>query len=163
MDPKHDPEVHGVGAGHQIRIGTDVLFVKALTGIDDGVAVLETVAAPGGPAPLDHVHRTYDEVFYVVDGAFQFRVGDELVDADPGSVISVPRGSAHTFKNIGQNDGRIVIVTAPGRAAHMLEDIGAMLASPGPLPLEALVEVYAQHDTILVPPLEEDEEGARER
>ncbi len=26
----------------------------------------ETVAAPGGPALLDHVHHSYDEVFYVV-------------------------------------------------------------------------------------------------
>jgi uncharacterized cupin superfamily protein len=133
-----------------------VLLVKALTGLDDGIAVLETVAAPGAPAPLDHIHRSYDEAFYVVDGEFEFRVGDRVVRAGPGAVVSVPRGNAHTFKNCGDTDGRVLILAAPGRAAQMLEDIGSMVASPGPLPTDALARVYDSHDTVLVPPLSSD-------
>ncbi len=49
--------------GRPIRIGGDVLLVKALTGLDGGIAVLETVAPAGAPAPLDHIHRSYDEAF----------------------------------------------------------------------------------------------------
>ena len=119
-------------------------------------SVLETVAAPGEPAPLDHVHRSYDEAFYVIDGEFEFRVGDRVVRAGPGAVVSVPRGSAHTFKNCGDANGRVLILAAPGRAAQMLEDIGAMVGSPGPLPPDALARVYDRHDTVLVPPLSPD-------
>jgi uncharacterized cupin superfamily protein len=61
---------------------------KALTGITDGVTVLETVAKPGEPAPLDHVHHSYDEVFYVVEGEFEFRVGDRRLRAPAGSVVT---------------------------------------------------------------------------
>ncbi len=153
MKPTREPEANGVGEGHPIRIGRDVLFVKALTGLDDGVAVLETVAEPGGPAPLDHVHGSYDEVFYVTEGAFEFRIGDAIISAGQGSTVSVPRGSAHTFKNIGQANARILIVATPGRVAQMLEDIGAMIASPGSPPTGGLAAVYAQHNTALVPPL----------
>lgn len=133
-----------------------MLLVKALTGLEDGLAVLETVAAPGAPAPLDHVHRSFDEVFYIIDGEFEFRVGDRVVRAGPGAVVSVPRGSANTFKNCGDANGRVLILAAPGRAAQMLEDIGTMVGSPGPLPPDALARVYVRHDTVLVPPLSPD-------
>ncbi len=156
MEPELGAQVRSAEEGRPIRIGGDVLLVKALTGLADGLAVLETVAAPGEPAPLDHVHRSYDEAFYIIDGEFEFRVGDRVVRAGPGAVVSVPRGSAHTFKNCGDANGRVLILAAPGRAAQMLEDIGAMVGSPGPLPPDALARVYVRHDSVLVPPLSPD-------
>ena len=157
MEPPLEPACHGPGEGQVIRIGGDVLLVKALTAITDGVTVLETVARPGEPAPLDHVHRSYDEVFYVVEGQFRFRLGDRRVRAHAGSVVTVPRGSAHTFENCGSSPGRVLIIAAPGRAAQMLEDIGVMLAATRPLPPDALATLYQRHDTVLVPPLGDDE------
>ena len=153
MEPTRQPELLAPDDGRPIRIGGDVLLVKALTGITDGVTVLETVAKPGEPAPLDHVHRSYDEVFYVVEGEFEFRVGERRVRARAGSVVTAPRGSPHTFKNCGDGDGRVLIVGAPGRAALMLEEIGAMVAGVGPLPPDGIAGVYKRHDTTLVPPL----------
>ena len=155
MEPTTRPELLTPVDGRPIRIGRDVLLVKALTGVADGLTVLETVAKPGEPAPLDHVHHSYDEVFYVVEGEFEFRVGDERVRARKGSVVTAPRGSPHTFKNCGDHDGRVLIVGAPGRAALMLEDIGAMVAGTGPVPADGLAGVYGRHDTTLVPPLDE--------
>jgi uncharacterized cupin superfamily protein len=160
MEPERVPGLILAGKGRPLRIGNDLLLVKALTGLDDGVAVLETIAEPGGPAPLDHVHHTYDEVFYVLEGEFLFRLDDHLVRAGPGAVVSVPRGTPHTFKNCGETNGRILIIGAPGRAAQMLADIGTMVASPGPLPPDALERLYAGHDTVLVPPLLAEGESA---
>ncbi len=107
------------------------------------------------PATYDYLFEN-DEAFYVVEGDFEFRVGDRVVRVGPGAVVSVPRGNAHTFKNCGDADGRVLILATPGRAAQMLEDIGAMVASPGPLPTDALARVYDSHDTVLVPPLSSD-------
>ena len=47
MEPTTQPELLTPEDGRSIRIGLDVLLVKALTGIADGVPVLETVAKPG--------------------------------------------------------------------------------------------------------------------
>lgn len=151
-----EPELIVSVEGRAIRIGGDVLLVKALTGIGDGVTVVETVAKPGEPAPLDHVHGSYDEVFYILDGEFEFRINQRRVRAGAGSVVTAPRGAAHTFKNCGESDGRILIVAAPGRAALMLEDIGAMFAGAPEAPATDLDGVYALHDTTLVPPLARD-------
>ena len=40
------------------------------------IAVFEEVVPPGGGTPL-HIHRTSDEVIYVVSGEFAFRLGEE--------------------------------------------------------------------------------------
>lgn len=80
MEPTTQPELLTPEVGRSIRIGLDVLLVKALTGIADGVPVLETVAKPGEPAPLDHVHHSHDGVFYVAEGEFEFRVGDDVYE-----------------------------------------------------------------------------------
>ena len=159
MENEIRPTLTTAEDGRSIRIGSDVLSVRALTGVEDGVVVLETTAAPGEPAPLDHIHRSYDEVFYVIDGEFEIRIDDQVVRAQTGAMVSVPRGTAHTFKNSGTADGRMMIIGAPGRAAQMLEDIGAMVASPGPLDPDALARVYERHDTVLVPPLSSDAVG----
>ena len=153
MEPESERRVYEANEGRSIRIGGDLLLLKAMTGLNDGVAVLETVAQPGEPAPLDHVHASYDEVFYVIEGQFEFRIGDDVVSAGPGAVVSVPRGNAHTFKNCGDEAGRVLIVGAPGRVAQMLEDIGEMVASPETIGPDSLPRVYERHDTILVPPL----------
>jgi len=149
-----DPQVHAPDEGRSIRIGGDLLLVKAMTGVEDGVVVLETVAAPGEPAPLDHVHNSYDEVFYIIEGEFEFRLDGRIEKAGPGAVVTAPRGTAHTFKNCGDADGRILIVGAPGRVAQMLEDLGAMVADPDPRPDDGLTRVYAEHDSAPVAPLQ---------
>lgn len=98
-------------------------------------------------------------MFYVVEGEFDFRIGNRRVHAHAGSVVTAPRGTPHTFKNCSDGDGRVLIVGAPGRAALMLEEIGAMVAGAGPSPQDGLAGVYNRHDTTLVPPLaaEDDE------
>jgi len=41
-----------------------------------------------GPAP--HLHKLSDEAFYGLAGRFNFNRGDEVVNADPGTLVFVP-------------------------------------------------------------------------
>lgn len=56
-----------------------------MTGVSDDVVLLDTVAAPGEPAPLDHVHNSYDEIFYIIDGEFEFRLDGRIETVEPRS------------------------------------------------------------------------------
>jgi uncharacterized cupin superfamily protein len=144
----------GPNEGRVLRIGPTETLIKALTGVDDGLGVLESTPGPGHPAPRDHVHRTYDEVFYVLEGRFEFRLGAQVVRAEAGSTVVVPRGTAHTYKNCGERAGRILIIVSPGAGAQMLEDIARVFAaSDGPPDRQKVDEVFAKHDTELVPAL----------
>src|ERR1700756_647309 len=59
-------------------------------GVEDG--------PPRLTAPL-HLHRNDDEAWYVLEGALCVRVGKDIVEAQAGSAILVPRGTPHTYWN----------------------------------------------------------------
>jgi predicted ATPase len=66
------------GDGERIWIVGDTMTLKA-TGDSTGgsVVLLENLTAPGG-GPPPHVHTREDEFWYVLDGTFEIRIGDEV-------------------------------------------------------------------------------------
>ena len=58
--------------------------------------------------------HTEDEIYYVLDGRGQIRVGDDDMDVKPGSVIFVAAGQDHKFHSITE-DLRLLVVFAPAR------------------------------------------------
>jgi mannose-6-phosphate isomerase-like protein (cupin superfamily) len=72
----------------------------------------QTIAPKSGPPT--HIHQTEDEFFYVVKGEFKLKLGDRIVSAPAQSVMFVPRGTAHTFQNIGTEPGVILVGVTPG-------------------------------------------------
>ena len=51
-------------------------------------------------APL-HVHHADDEAWYVLEGTLRFRLGDDEIEAGPGSAVFAPRGMPHAYGNAG--------------------------------------------------------------
>lgn len=80
-----------------------------------GYCLVEGLVGPGA-GPLPNRHPADDEAFYVLDGTFEFIVGDQSRTATAGDFIKIPRGEAHTFRNIGQAPARAPILNAPGTA-----------------------------------------------
>ena len=52
---------------------------------------LEFAAAPGFDTGL-HVHQELEETFYVAEGEFELRAGEEVRRGGPGSVMFAPPG-----------------------------------------------------------------------
>ncbi len=67
---------------------------------------------PGYSPPL-HIHHREDEAFVILEGEFVFRGTDGELEAGPGAFVYVPRGTPHTFKNVGAEPGKMVVVTVP--------------------------------------------------
>src|SRR4051812_558610 len=81
------------GEGERIWIVGDTMTFKATGESTDGnLLFFENVTAPGG-GPPPHVHTREDEFFYVLDGTFEIRIGDELHALRPGGFAFVPRGT----------------------------------------------------------------------
>lgn len=78
-----------------------------------GVTVIEGVSAPGEGPPL-HVHREQDEFIYTLEGTFRIRLGNDVIEARPGSFVFIPRNTPHTWQNIGEGPSRFVATLIPG-------------------------------------------------
>jgi mannose-6-phosphate isomerase-like protein (cupin superfamily) len=78
-------------------------------------------------APL-HVHHADDEAWYVLEGMLQFRIGEQIYQAGPGSAAVAPKGTPHTFGNArrGQVARYLLVMTPKIRAlVHALHEPGA--------------------------------------
>jgi len=67
----------GPGEGGRSRVFASELEVKA--GRDDGLSfgMFRSTFPPGGGMPFLHLHRTYEEAFYLIQGEVEFYIGDE--------------------------------------------------------------------------------------
>lgn len=76
-------------------------------------AIVEITSAPGAGAPPNH-HAGEDESFYVLDGTFDFVLGERVISANTGDFIKIPDGAVHAFTCTGKTPGRLLCINAPG-------------------------------------------------
>lgn len=74
-----------------------------------------------GKGPSLHRHP-YAELFVVESGEATFRIGDDQIVADAGTIVIAPAGTPHAFTNTGSEVLRMVnIHTAPEMETEWLE------------------------------------------
>jgi mannose-6-phosphate isomerase-like protein (cupin superfamily) len=122
------------GEGERTWIVGDTMTFKA-TGESTGGSLLffENLTTPdGGPPP--HIHTREDEFFYVLDGTFEIRIGDELHALGPGGFAYVPRGTVHNFRNTAETASRILVGFTPGGIEGFFRESGRPATDDGPPP-----------------------------
>lgn len=78
-----------------------------------------------GPWTVMHIHNDFEESFFVLEGSFNFRVGDKGVDAGRGDYVLVPRGTPHTF-SAGKGGGRFLVLMVPGGLEEMFIELSKL-------------------------------------
>jgi len=120
----------GPGEGRTIP-GTDAMTLKATAEQTSGsIGFLEATSSPGYGPPR-HIHRSHDELFYVLEGEFLFLVGERQVNAPPGSFVFIPRGTVHAVKVVGPEPGKVLIAYIPGGLEHSFEEFAQARAEQG--------------------------------
>jgi mannose-6-phosphate isomerase-like protein (cupin superfamily) len=87
---------------------------------ETGVALVNGVDQSGEPRIRDHVHSRHDETFVVIQGTYRVRLDDKIVTVEAGEIVFVPRGTAHTFRHVGPDSGRMLNVISPADGADMI-------------------------------------------
>lgn len=105
------------GAQAQTRDVYNVLGSTVTVHVDSSVSqgrafVFEERTPPNAGPPY-HVHAREDEVFHVLEGRYRFWRGRESFEGGPGTVVYLPRRVPHTFRNIGDTPGRMVVFVSP--------------------------------------------------
>jgi mannose-6-phosphate isomerase-like protein (cupin superfamily) len=129
-----DGHTLAAGEGERIWIVGDTMTLKA-TGESTGgsLVLLENLTTPGG-GPPPHIHTREDEFFFVLDGEFEIRIGDELHAVGPGGFAFVPRGTVHNFRNTAETPSRILVGFTPGGIEGGFREAGRPATDDGPAP-----------------------------
>lgn len=103
----------------------------------------------GGP-PL-HIHLHQDEIFFILEGSYTFKVGDDMHYLTAGDTIFLPRQVPHAFAQT-TDTGRMLFMMQPsGKMEDYFRVISKLTAPPIP---EQGAKIFADHDMKVVgPPL----------
>ena len=81
----------------------------------------------GGKGGYGHRHRTQEEIYFVLSGVLQFKLGDDVIDVPAGCAVRVPASTWRSVWNDKPDDAELVIVSTkaddPAEAeAELLEN-----------------------------------------
>ncbi|BAT55887.1 cupin 2 barrel domain-containing protein [Nostoc sp. NIES-3756] len=136
------------GQGNHLQIGNSDVIFKAVGADTHGhLGLFENIIQPGGTAPVLHIHRQMEELFYVVEGEVEIQVGTQKVQGQPGAFVLVPRGTPHTFANTGKTPAKLLIMFCPaGEREKYFAGLGELLKDGQTPDREALLELMQQFD-----------------
>jgi quercetin dioxygenase-like cupin family protein len=105
------------GDGLSVENPMGGLFTFKITSDESAGALtaIETFILRNEGPPL-HVHDQ-DEVIYTLAGSLRVKLGDTLSDAPPGSFVFIPRGTPHTWQNVGSEPLRFFATIMPAAVA----------------------------------------------
>jgi quercetin dioxygenase-like cupin family protein len=132
--PAAQPPVIRAGesvTGSPIRFIGKETFIKLAAG-DSAcpITVLEDVSPPLHGPPL-HSHE-FEEFFYILTGEFLFEMNGDSFNGRPGDFVHVASGLPHTFQNVSDQNGRLLVLTRPGGIERYFTELEACsMANPG--------------------------------
>lgn len=103
----------------------------------------------GGP-PL-HIHLHQDEIFFIVQGEYLFKVGEEQHHLKAGDTIFLPRTVPHAFAQLTDYGKMFFLFQPSGQMEDFFRAIGNLTAPPTPA---QGAKIFAEHGMQVVgPPL----------
>jgi mannose-6-phosphate isomerase-like protein (cupin superfamily) len=148
------PVVTAGGEGRPVHVlGADLTIKISSRDTNGAFAVFEGRTAPLEGPPL-HRHRDHDEYWYIVEGEYRFEVDGEEIYASAGATVFAPRGSRHTFQNVGGRRGWTITTAVPGGLDLFFEELEEVVprgAAPDPAKMLPVFQKY--HQELLGSPL----------
>jgi quercetin dioxygenase-like cupin family protein len=146
------------GNGSTLLVLTELMTVLLSGNETDGkYALVESITQPGDGVKFLHTHPQ-QETFQVLEGNYEIYGRDAegnkyATPAPAGSIIHVPGGAPHGFKNVGNTPGKLLLTFEPaGNMEIFFEEIGLPVkdkANPptpdGPPNMELIIQAGARH------------------
>ena len=127
--------------------GEDFAFLKR-----DEKYTLSEALVPAGDGPAPHMHKGYDEFFYLPDGGVRFWVGDTTYPGDlipgenapksdvysivtnPGDLLYVPANTVHGFEVVKDEPVRMVFIWESNTTDDYFQAVGQPIEDPSNSP-----------------------------
>ena len=110
----------------------------------DLYSIVEVLEPEGAKAPL-HLHRKEDEAFWVLEGEMSFHIGEETIEARPGSFVFGPKDVPHTY-TVDSGPAKLLFLLSPPGFEGFIEAISEP-AKAHTLPPSKLEDPSDEDDT----------------
>jgi mannose-6-phosphate isomerase-like protein (cupin superfamily) len=118
-----------------IRVGEmSVTFLKTRHETSNIFDLFELTVPAFGQVPFPHIHRSYDETIFGVDGTMTWTLRDKASQVRRGTTLFIPRGTPHFYANLTHTTARILCLQTPGVMGpeYYLEIAALYRAGPHP-------------------------------
>ena len=118
---------------------------------DGGMAVFEQTSISQGRGTPLHVHHLQNEVFYVVEGEYFFKVGEDTFTLTAGDSIFLPMKVPHAWTQKSASGKMTVIFEPAGKMENFFITVAALNHEPGK---EEMAKIFEENEMSVVgPPL----------
>ena len=150
MTATTNSQLLGPDGGETVFLGgLGVRFMIEGAETDGAFAVIEHPLTPRGLGSPLHRHSREDEYSYVLEGRVGVQLGDDVVEAGPGELVTKPRGQWHAFWNPGDEPARLLEVISPAGFEEYFRELAPILApvreGTGPPDVGALAAVWEKY------------------
>jgi quercetin dioxygenase-like cupin family protein len=116
--------------GKLLNVLGDNQIVK-LTGQDTNgqFALIVQDNPPNAEIPT-HIHINEDELFTILEGEVEFKLGEKTEILTGGDFIFLPRDIPHSFKVIGTKNAKTIVTLTPAGLENMFEELSQLPAGP---------------------------------
>ncbi|MCA1648151.1 MAG: cupin domain-containing protein [Chloroflexi bacterium] len=140
-------------AGEVIQAGPMTLrILEDGTHTEHRLGLVEITIPPRVDGPPQHIHRQHDETFFVISGAPTFTCGGKTLTAQPGTLVTAPPGTPHTFANPGAQPVVMLCTVTPDLYIGYFRDLGGLRPGPHGLDPREVAEVMARYATEVIRP-----------
>lgn len=158
METKNRAKHVAPGEGKTLWVAGDLVTLKMVGNDTDGAFLLGEEFSPPGGGPPPHIHHREDEMFCVLEGEYEFLVGERTIRAGARSVVYGPRNLPHAFKNVGTTPARMLAFVTPAGFEGFLEEVGEEATEQSSSPsfgqeeIELLLATAPKYGIEMLPP-----------
>lgn len=123
--------------------GETVAFLATAADTNGRVSIFDSRLAPGATGPW-HFHELDYELFYVIAGAVEFGIGDEVIVAHEGDLVIAAPHVPRRFQAL--RESRMMVINAPGGPSEgFLRDVMNLAGAPNAEDKTRFIERYRIH------------------
>lgn len=112
------------------------------------LTVFEYVGNVKGGPPL-HIHEKQDEIFFILDGNYTFKVGEDMFHLTTGDTIFLPRNVPHCFAQTTDKGKMLFMFQPSGKMEDYFRKLAIFKGPPTP---EEGAKLFSDHEMKVVGP-----------
>ncbi len=112
-------------------------------------SMFTSVTPPGDCVP-PHYHSNEDEWILPLEGRVEFHLNGAWTEVPTGTVVFLPKGTVHGFRNVGESLLGMLVHTAPAGFETFYSRCADEFARPGNPDRNRIHEICAEHGIFFV-------------